>query len=142
MTRRIKKREFDPSQPVFINKPLRDSGVLLPEGTPFDWKRSSLSVRRVANLFNAGYLRHEQVIDPLSQAEIDEATAPSEPSAPTEATEATAPSEPSAPTEATEATAPSEPSAPTEATEATEATAPSAPTNPTEPKIPDKTAKK
>jgi multidrug resistance efflux pump len=76
MTRRIKKREFDPTLPVYVGgKGLRDSGVLLPEGTEFDWKRSSLSVRRVVNLFNAGYLRHEKTLDPVTEAQDEEAAA-------------------------------------------------------------------
>jgi len=69
MARRIVKREFDPTQPVFVKKPLRDGGVLLPEGHPFEWRRKSLTVRRVANLFNAGHLCHAEETVDMSEPE-------------------------------------------------------------------------
>lgn len=49
---------FDPSRPLVARRPFSAGGRNYANGDPFDWRRMAVSLRRVRQLFDAGYVRH------------------------------------------------------------------------------------
>jgi len=55
---RIPERKFDPSRPVVARKYFTANGRKYAPGAPLDWRSASISQRRVAQMFDAGKLIH------------------------------------------------------------------------------------
>ena len=55
---RIPERKFDPARPVFARKYFMANGRRYAPGAPLDWRSASISQRRVAQMFDAGKLIH------------------------------------------------------------------------------------
>lgn len=58
-------RNFDPAKPVYARRPFIADGRRLNPGDLFEWKRMSLTKRRVKLMFEASRLRHsKEDVDP------------------------------------------------------------------------------
>jgi len=55
---RIPERKFDPAQPVFARKYFIANGHKYMPGDMLDWRKASISQRRVMQMFDAGKLTH------------------------------------------------------------------------------------
>lgn len=58
MSRVIERGSFDPSSPVVSRRQFTAGGRSYPKGTPFPWKRLSVSQRRVKQMYDSGLLAH------------------------------------------------------------------------------------
>ena len=61
---RIPERKFDPSRPVVARKYFTANGRKYVPGAPLDWRSASISQRRVAQMFDAGKLKHDDEVTP------------------------------------------------------------------------------
>ena len=61
---RIPERKFDPARPVFARKYFTANGRKYAPGAPLDWRSASISQRRVAQMFDAGKLKHDDETTP------------------------------------------------------------------------------
>lgn len=59
MARRFERTPFDPNRPVFARKPFTSGGRKLLPGDRLDWKRLSISQRRIRQMYDGGYLIHK-----------------------------------------------------------------------------------
>lgn len=55
---RIPERKFDPAQPVFARKYFIANGRKYVPGMAFPWRKDAIAQRRVAQMFDAGKLTH------------------------------------------------------------------------------------
>jgi len=71
---RIPERKFDPARPVFARKYFTANGRKYVPGTPLDWRSASISQRRVAQMFDAGKLIHNDKMDVIERVNAPEVT--------------------------------------------------------------------
>jgi len=71
---RIPERKFDPARPVFARKYFTANGRKYAPGTPLDWRSASISQRRVAQMFDAGKLIHNDKMDVIERVNAPEVT--------------------------------------------------------------------
>jgi len=71
---RIPERKFDPAQPVIARKHFTANGRKYVPGTPLDWRSASISQRRVAQMFDAGKLIHNDKMDVIERVNAPEVT--------------------------------------------------------------------
>lgn len=57
---RIPERKFDPARPVYARKTFTANGRKLTPGTELDWKKLAVDQRRVRNMFDTGYIGHDE----------------------------------------------------------------------------------
>lgn len=70
MTRRIVERTFDPKTPLTARREFIAAGRHYSVGDAFDWKRLSISQRRVLQMFEANLVGHEPPpADPVSTSD-------------------------------------------------------------------------
>jgi len=67
---RIPELKFDPSRPVFARKYFIANGRKYAPGAPLDWRSASISQRRVAQMFDAGKLKHDDITPERIKPEI------------------------------------------------------------------------
>ena len=60
--------EFNPKKPLFVRRAFVANGHRYEPGQEFAWGHMALSVRKVRNLFEAGFLRHSAVVQPMAVA--------------------------------------------------------------------------
>ena len=60
---------FDKARPVVVRRPFNENGRRRAPGETFDWQRMAIGLRRVAQLFEAGYLRHDDLPEPEPEPE-------------------------------------------------------------------------
>ena len=71
---RIPERKFDPARPVFARKYFTANGRKYAPGAPLDWRSASISQRRVAQMFDAGKLIHNDKMDVIERVNAPEVT--------------------------------------------------------------------
>lgn len=71
---RIPERKFDPAQPVFARKYFTANGRKYAPGAPLEWRSASISQRRVAQMFDAGKLIHNDKMDVIERVNAPEIT--------------------------------------------------------------------
>ena len=71
---RLIERKFDPAQPVFARKYFTANGRKYAPGAPLDWRSASISQRRVAQMFDAGKLIHNDKMDVIERVNAPEVT--------------------------------------------------------------------
>ena len=67
---RIPERKFDPAQPVIARKYFTANGRKYAPGALFDWRKDAISQRRVAQMFDAGKLKHDDITPERIKPEI------------------------------------------------------------------------
>jgi hypothetical protein len=77
---RYDRQTFDPGLPLFSRKTFVANGRTLAPGTPFNWKRMAVDLRKVSTLFASGYLMHapedEAAEAPAIEREIQDEDTP------------------------------------------------------------------
>lgn len=72
MARRIVERVFNPKQPLLVRRAFSAAGRTFQQGDSFDWKRMSISTRRVALMFDSGHLYHADDSEAVAEAVVEE----------------------------------------------------------------------
>ena len=67
---RIPERKFDPAQPVIARKYFTANGRKYAPGALFDWRKDAISQRRVAQMFDAGKLKHDDITPERIKPEV------------------------------------------------------------------------
>ena len=84
MARLIVKRVFNPNEPILARRAFSAAGRTYQPGDVFDWKRLSVSVRRVRLMYDAGTLVHsdEPVVQETVQESVQETVQETPPAPP------------------------------------------------------------
>jgi hypothetical protein len=80
MARLIVKRVFNPNEPILARRAFSAAGRTYQPGDVFDWKRLSVSVRRVRLMYDAGTLVHSD--EPVVQETVQESVQETPPAPP------------------------------------------------------------
>ena len=71
---RIPERKFDPARPVVARKYFTANGRKYAPSALFDWRKDAISQRRVAQMFDAGKLIHNDKMDVIERVNAPEVT--------------------------------------------------------------------